>query len=540
MSGAADCKIVPIGSCPGKVLDLKADGTAAIIGRSETATLQLDHPAISRQHASICFQNGKWVLTDLGSRHGTMLNGIALPPRQPTPLRPSDRIVIRPWSIRFDQGGMAAPTVVQSSAESYSNTVCPVAEAPLAGTAQRQLDLLIEASMAIHSSESESDLATHLTKFCVEGTSCERALFVRFLAGEGTMEVLGAWPQNAAQRRPVSRTLLRAAVAGKPVRLSEDASFGAAASIVGTGINGALCIPIMIDGHAEAFLYLDQFDSMDGFKELSSFSQALARLSGLAILKIRRVELESRQRELLDELASARRVQERIMGNGAGNNGTISWKMCSIPGQVVAGDIFGIRKTGTEGKVAVFLGDVSGKGLGPGLLMAAITAHLEATLASGVHATKAIFDLSNFVAARAIAGQFATFALAEADPSTNVVSLFDAGHGYFVVVTASGQVKAVESNAGVPIGVLEDFDYEKVEVKLEAGDRLVLFSDGVAEQRNESGEMMGMERVEEALTGSKTCEEDVDRLEKYLRTFAGPVKYADDVTIASVMFAQAR
>lgn len=539
MSQVADseCTIVPLGSCPAKPLVLSAKGPGAVLGRSVGATIRLDDPSISRQHASISFQNGRWVLTDLGSRHGTMLNGVALAPRQPTPLRQSDRITMRPWSLRFEQGSAATQTVVHSADSGASNTIVVVDEPPPQSHAQRQLDLLISASIAIHSAGTEGELATQLTKACVEGTRSERALFVRFMAGEGRMEVVGAWPGSAATMRPVSRTLLRAATQGKPVRLSEDASFGAAQSIVGTGVQGALCIPVMIDGHPEAFLYLDQFDQRANFDELSSFAQALARLSGLAILKIKRTDLEARQRELMEELAAARQVQERMMGSSQGNDGSIIWKMCSIPGQVVAGDIFGIKTTGQEGATAVFLGDVSGKGLGPGLLMAAISAHLDANLANGVNPDKAIFDLSNFVASRSIAGQFATFAFAHADAKRRVIAFFDAGHGYYFVVTSTGKIKDVHVSGGVPLGVVEGFEYDRNEIHLDVGDRLILFSDGLAEQHGESGEMLGKVRAGEALAGSRSCAEDVSRLEELLKVFAGTTKYDDDVTIASVMFA---
>ena len=539
------CTLVPLGSCPASALQLQPDGKTCIIGRSAGASLRLDHQSISRQHASLTFLNGRWTITDLGSRHGTTLNGVSLEARVSMPLRSGDRIGLNPWSLRFDMGRNEGATIVHSSAMDSGGTVIVMAPSKEKSQAQIQLDLLITSSVSIYAATTEVEIVTEVAKVCVQGTKCERALIVRFLdqlldsgaSSGGRIELMGEWPEGSLKNRPVSRTLLSGASKGKPVRLSEDDSFGAAQSIVGTGVNGAACIPIMIDSNIEAYLYLDHFQGKVNYEEVLSFSQAIGRWTGLSLMKLKRFELESRQRELMEELAAARQVQERMMGATSGNQGDVVWAMYSIPGQVVAGDIFGVHRSPTQVGATVFLGDVSGKGLGPGLLMAAITAHLEAQLSAGIRAGKAICDLSNFVASRAVSGQFATFVMAEVDSVARKINFFDAGHGYYCVVDRTGIVKPIDVDGGIPIGVVEDFLYETTEISLAKGDRLILYSDGLAEERNDEGEMLGPDRVAAALAGSLTCEDDVNRLRELLKVFAKNVKYADDVTIASLMLA---
>ena len=211
--------------------------------------------------------------------------------------------------------------------------------------------------------------------------------------------------------------------------------------------------------------------------------------------------------------------------------------MCSIPGQVVAGDIFGVHGSPTQSGVTVFLGDVSGKGLGPGLMMAAMTAHLEAQLSAGIRAEKAIGDLSNFVVSRSASECFVTFAMAEVDAAARKINFFDAGHGYYLIVDRTGNAKSFTVEAGIPIGIVDGHIYERNEIPIAIGDRIILFSDGLAEQRNDEGSMLGSERIAAALVGSCTFEDDVTRLTELLKTFAKNMKYADDVTIASVMLA---
>jgi len=165
--------------------------------------------------------------------------------------------------------------------------------------------------------------------------------------------------------------------------------------------------------------------------------------------------------------------------------------------------------------------------------MAAMTAHLDASLSAGVAPVKAVRDLSDFVCARAVSGQFATLVMANMDAALRRARIVDAGHSYLRVVDQSGAIRSLGLSGGVPVGVVEGFDYELNDIPLTQGDRLVIFSDGVEEQRNAEGEMLGSARVTAALAGSRSCGEDVERLMNCLQQHANGIKYADDVTIAS-------
>ena len=79
---------------------------------------------------------------------------------------------------------------------------------------------------------------------------------------------------------------------------------------------------------------------------------------------------------------------------------------------------------------------------------------------------------------------------------------------------------------GIPFGMTEH--------ELKAGDRIVLYSDGVAEEPDSTGEQFGVERTQAALRGSVTVAEDVERVMTALREFAGGEAYSDDVTVASL------
>jgi len=528
------CTIVPLGGCPAAPAVLQPGTKSFVAGRSNGANLRIDHPSVSRQHFAIGAINGKWTISDLGSRHGTKLNGTVLEPRRPVPLRNGDRIGVIHWSIRVDLGNqMPESTTIVHDGESEAAAIRVMEKANTQSDSQRMLELLISASVSIYSGDAEAACAEQVVRSCVDGTQCERALVVRSDAGAQHVTVLSEWPKQSSKIRPLSRTLIRGALEGRPVCMRDDFASAPSQSMIGSGVQEAVCIPIASGPTIDTCLYLDEFVGKVDFEQVLSFAQAMGRWCGVAFARLRQRDMEERQQDLLEELNSARQVQERMMGAQSGRKNGVMWKMISLPGEVVAGDIFATHVSPDGAGLSLCLGDVSGKGLGPGLLMAAMTAHLDASLSAGVAPLKAVRDLSDFVCARAVAGQFATLVMANIDASVRRARIVDAGHAYMRIVDRSGVVRSVGLSGGVPVGVVEGFDYELNDIPLGQGDRLIIFSDGVEEQRNAEGEMLGGARVSAALQGSQSCSEDVERLMNCLKQHANGVKYSDDVTIAS-------
>ena len=109
----------------------------------------------------------------------------------------------------------------------------------------------------------------------------------------------------------------------------------------------------------------------------------------------------------------------------------------------------------------------------------------------------------------------------------------DAGHGYALLLRNGGS-SVIESDGGPPVGAVEDIPFGESLHEIKAGDRIVLYSDGVAEEPDEAGTLFGVERTQAALEGSASVSEDVERVMAALRTFAGSDAFSDDVTVASL------
>jgi len=368
----------------------------------------------------------------------------------------------------------------------------------------------------------------------LEGTGFGRALVLRGHDGV-SFEVLARETHSKhkhAQAR-ISRTLLGAAAAGKPVRLEDAANMNKSESIMSEGVTAALCIPIFLGAHIEGFLYLDSTGGVNPGSDAAAFAQALGQFVAMGLGEIRRQDLADRQLHTQTELAGAHAVQRRLMPVEQGSMGPWRWKLHCEPGRIVAGDIIGAGE-GADG-FWFFLGDVAGKGMSAGMLMASIQAYLAGELERGSSVLQAMNAVNSYVRRHRSESEFATLMAMRLSSDGRVMRMVDAGHAMGAIVRAGAAATLLQCNGGPPVGVIGD-SYEFSEIQLQPSDRILLFSDGVCEQRNADGEELGMQRILDCVANSPDERGDVECVMKLLRAHAAGAPFADDVSVASVAF----
>ena len=131
--------------------------------------------------------------------------------------------------------------------------------------------------------------------------------------------------------------------------------------------------------------------------------------------------------------------------------------------------------------------------------------------------------------------EFATLMAARLAPDGTSVEIVDAGHGLAALQPGSGAARLVQADGGPPLGVA-DMPFESTRLELGSGDRLLLFSDGLNEQRGPSGQDLGVERVVNTLRQDGSVELDVESLVALLRAHASGLPYTDDVSLISLTF----
>src|SRR5947209_5124974 len=159
-----------------------------------------------------------------------------------------------------------------------------------------------------------------------------------------------------------------------------------------------------------------------------------------------------------------------------------------------------------EGRWAVLLGDVAGKGVPAALLMAKLSAEARACLlTSGGDPVKGVSALNDVLAQLFLAGnmdRFVTFTAAVLDPTANVVTILNAGHmPPLLYCPGTGTlVDAIDAElGGPPLGLVEGFGYEAAQVTLQPGDSLLLYTDGVSDATNGQNQAFAMKGIRDAL-----------------------------------------
>jgi sigma-B regulation protein RsbU (phosphoserine phosphatase) len=513
-------------------------GPVVILGRSSTCEIQLPDSAVSRRHASLQHGPEGWTIADLESRHGTFLNGTQVSHGKPEAIREGDVVSIGPWKFTVREGAARGGRTLMSTNDDLGMgpaRVQRVSAEEVSGLAQQRLNLLMEAAAAVHSAADEATLADGVLEAALAGSGYTRAALLRRLDGSDKVEVVGQRGGVAGASFPLSRSLISAASAGQAVRLVDQPDLRQAQSIVGFGIEAAMCVPVEINSVVGGFLYLDSGVGGRAQADAAAFCTALARMCGLALANLGRRKMERLQAQLLEDLYAARETQKRIMPPGQGVVGPVNYAMKSVPGRMVAGDLFDIVSLG-NGRVAAFLGDVSGKGVGAAMVMAAAQTELRAALRETNDVAAAVKAVNNYLVLHSAPHEFVTLWVGIFDGPKRVLQWVDAGHGYWLHASADGSLTRAALDASLIVGIDADHHYTAQQTPLGPGDRVVIYSDGVVEQASRSGEHYGMERTLAALEGRRSPEEDVEGLFSGLVRFAGTDALGDDVTIASIRF----
>lgn len=526
-------------------------GQSAAIGRSSACEVVLADEAVSRRHASVHQANGTWFITDLGSRHGTMVNAVRLEANGMAPLRMGDLVGIGPWTFRVRVGaGTGGAGLVTTVDTVGRQRVERVAERELAAITQQRLNLLMDCAAKVAGATDKDGLAKIVLNAAVEGTGFPRAALLEEAGGEGTeVKILGEVDltrrkDSSAADASFSRSLIAAARSGEMVRLTADSPMNTGESIMRLGIQTALCAPVVIGTGVAAYLYLDSRAGETGAggrpmgrtvvqQDAAAFCQAVARMCAMALGNLNARELEDRQRDLLRDLKTAQEAQRLIMPPDEGQIGSVRYAVRQQSGRFVAGDLFDVVDLG-GGRVAIFLGDVAGKGIGAAILMATAQTHLNASLKVHNDAAKAVTEVNRYISQHSAANKFISLWLGIFDSADRTVSFVDAGHGHWLCMTPGQVVKRIEAAGGIPLGIDADFEYKAEQLELTPESRVILFSDGVVEQPGPEG-LYGLQRAIDALGKCGSVQEDVAGLFKSVRDYSQtPESLADDTTVASI------
>jgi serine phosphatase RsbU (regulator of sigma subunit) len=485
MSGIASPKfLIPISGPPLETISLTPRPGGQSIGRHDQCDIKLPNHRVSRMHARFIAGEDEdvWFVSDLGSRWGTLLNGVPIESKHRLPLQEGDLIFIAPWTFRFS--GVQSRAGVEMSDDPGLTRLRPIAEGSEASLNPRMLELLIETVASFHTAVDEAQLSKLLIDAALIGTGLENAVLLRPIDAGGNVEVvMSKLSMRVGGRVTYSRSLLIAAAQGKVVELSREADTVVSHSIVSMQITAAICIPIMIGSTPSQFLYLDsRAEAHSSLPPHSAmFCVTLGRMASLALSHLKRVDIERRQSFLLRDLEAAAIAQKWILPKRKNQIGSYTCIGESRAGQYIGGDFFDLMPFSGE-RVGVALGDVSGKGVAASVLMTAAQGFLHAAILDHGDPGRAMTSLNQYISARREGDRFVTLWVGVLDPIHNTLCYVDAGHGYALLQSLTGDLSTLNRGDGLPIGVDETRPYHAETIALPEHGRIVIVSDGIIEQ----------------------------------------------------------
>jgi sigma-B regulation protein RsbU (phosphoserine phosphatase) len=230
------------------------------------------------------------------------------------------------------------------------------------------------------------------------------------------------------------------------------------------------------------------------------------------------------------ELAEALRIQERLLPQQVpqieGWELAVSWQ----PASGVGGDCFDtIRFSDT--RLALTIADVVGKGIPAALLMSNLQAAVRAFASEAIEPQALCTQVNRILCGNIAEGRFISFFYCVVDATTGVLTYTNAGHYLPMLIRPDGSVERLGCGGPV-LGVLGDAEYEQAHVSIGAGDRLVLYTDGLTEARSADDEEFGEDRLLEAAVAHRVCSAPAlqARLTAEVAAFTGG-RLQDDATL---------
>ena len=491
-----------------------------LIGRQPDNHLVLRDNRASRTHARILSENGNYVLEDLDSRHGTFVNGERIKRHL---LRNSDRIdlgVPESYQLTFTlEAGEIHRILDQMSSTSR---VGGMGDNNLA-----KLRSLVEVARALQNSLSTQEVLTAVVDAALAVTGCERGFLLlrkgdslevsvsRDLEGQaldaGDLRVPTAVIQRALNSR---RELL--SMSFDPGAAQEQAE-GIDRSVAALELRSAVCVPLVlvqsgsmeetrIASHAQQTVGLLYLDSRMSPADLSAGNrEVLTTLAIEASTILENARLMEEQRIKLrmeSELKIARDIQQGLAPVSLPTEGWFRAAGSSWASTEVGGDYFDVRRVSPEIWASV-VADVSGKGVSSALLASLLQGAFLMASSDSSDIEPTMAHLNRFLLERARGEKYATVFYCMVS-SSGLLSYANAGHCAPFLVSRDGRLRKLHTS-GMPVGMLDEAQFQVVQMQLERGDKLVIYSDGLTEAENHAGEFFDTDRLMTCLRGNASA-----------------------------------
>lgn len=267
--------------------------------------------------------------------------------------------------------------------------------------------------------------------------------------------------------------------------------------------------------------------------ELIPVFQTMANQAAIAIENAK-LQQERIEKELMDkELELARTIQSGFWPKEVPDIPNYRIAGCSKPAKSVGGDYYDYIPIPETKRWGFTVADVTGKGVPASLLMATMRASLRSHVENSHNVSDSIKKVNKLIFEDSPMDKFITALYGELDTETHTFRYVNAGHNNPYLLNTENHTLTKLNVGGVMLGIMDPVEFKEDSVSINAGEKLVLFSDGIPEAQNGKGEFFSDEAFEEWILEHKSLSPSqmMMNLLKTIENFSKGKSQSDDITI---------
>ena len=545
------------GGKPGRI-ELASD--RLLMGRSPECELVLDTGAVSRHHAQVLRHDQAFFIEDLKSRNGTYVNGNRI--TEPTQLADNARIKVCEYLFTFHSDFVKPPSqpaidLVMTEGKGDSATVMSTLDA---STSNGLSGIIVEVRPEVKLRamlEISRNLGTVLRVEDVFPKILD-SLFKIFPQADRGYVLLkdeqikdkqknNLIPKAVKNRREqgddslkISRTIVKQVMENGQAMLLADASsdsqFNMSQSISDFRIRSIMCVPLK--SQTELPMGIIQVYTEDRRHQFTQEDlDLLLSVASTAAMAIKNAQMH-------EEILAKARIERELQFAAEVQRGFLPADWPTVPGYgfyayyeaaySVGGDYYGFIDL-PESRLAISLGDVSGKGMPAAMLMARLSSDIRFSAITAPDPAAAVRSVNRSLSEAGLNDKFVTLLYMVLDTQKHLLQLVNAGHMPVMLRKQNGEIEEIgEEKAGLPLNVAPDpdYEYEMITFPLEPGTTALVYTDGVSEAMNPDGELFGYERLRDAFKNAPSDPTQAgEAVIREVRSFAAGRHQSDDITL---------
>jgi serine phosphatase RsbU (regulator of sigma subunit)/pSer/pThr/pTyr-binding forkhead associated (FHA) protein len=507
------------------------EGETIVLGRNPGCSVVLPDAAVSRQHAAISEAHGSFFVEDLRSRNGTQVNEFEVTERHP--LTDGDAVRVCEYEFSFHNSSSSSkldplkedttflkargqgstvetaelPSAMEESAD-RSSIVSRIDARSGSGVRlsvkpEAKLRAILEIGKTLHRVLHIEEVLPSILDALFQIYDQADQGFVLLQEPDLEQPTLRAYKNRRKDEdsMSISKTIVARAMRTGEALLSNDASedsrFDSSESLAGLRIRSMMCVPLVKPNEERVgVIQITTFDIRSKFTE--DDLDLLVNVATQCTLAIDNAELHREslhQQNMQRELEFAMQVQLGFLPNKRPTHSAYEFADYYEAAQHVGGDYFDYVML-PEGRLAVCIADVAGKGVPAALLSARLYSAARYHLLTNPDPAEAMNGLNSEISTTGLGHRFITCAIVVVDTINHEAHLVSAGHLLPIRRRLSGEVDEIDGeDLGLPLGIIPDQKFVAVTVPIERGDTWLLYTDGVNEARRSQNEWYETKRL---------------------------------------------